>query len=474
MVVGHVPEAVDFVVAGAGPGGYAAALHAAQSGRQVLLIDSAGEAGIGGVCLHTGCIPSKTLIEVAGLKARVETQSMGLNVATARFDAREFQVEKHQVIDRLTAGVRSLLNNAGVEVLAGTLSVSDSKSAVINLNDGNVKFLSFKSLVLATGSSTIALDALPFDGDSVLDSSDVLALDVLPSSIAVVGAGYIGVELGMALAKLGVKVHLLDTEDRLLPAMDPSVSTAVANRLGAFSIEFQARSRAVAFEPGRLEVESAAGERSFIAADKVLVAVGRRPNSTGIGIEELGVAIDSRGVVAVAEDLRISPRIAAIGDLTPGAALAHKATAQAGVAVAALGGKQTAFDAVIPEVVFCDPEVAVVGLTQANAREQGLDANIARFPWSASGRAATLGSRDGFTQVVFDRDDGAVLGVQMVGPHASELIAEAVLAIEMGAGIEDLSLTMHPHPTLSETLNEAAQLAMGCPLHVASVASSSR
>ena len=465
MVVGNVPEAVDFVVAGAGPGGYVAALRAAQAGRQVLLIERDGEAGVGGVCLNTGCIPSKALIEVAELSARVKQPAMGLSVDACQFDASQFQIDKNKIIAGLTHGVKGLLKNAGVERVSGQLSLTNVDTAVISMSDGNVRFLAFEGLVLATGSSPIALESLPFDGCSVLDSTGVLALDAVPATLAVVGAGYIGVELGVALAKLGARVTLIDIEGRVLPQMEPLVSKAVQSRLRVLGISFRPNTRALGFESGLLQVENTTGVADQIECEKVLVAVGRRANSANIGLEDIGISTLGNGLIPVAEDRRLAPRITAIGDLTAGPALAHKAMAEAEVAVDALCGKTSGFDALIPEVVFCDPEVACVGLSVSSAKEQGIDAIASRFPLAASGRAATMGSREGFVQLVSERDDGGLLGAQIVGPHASELIAEAVLAVELGASVEDLALIVHAHPTLSETLGEAAQLALGRPIH---------
>ena len=467
MVVGNVPEAVDFVVAGAGPGGYVAALRAARAGRQVVLIDRDGLDGVGGVCLQVGCIPSKALIEVADLKHCLgKGASMGLASNEARFDLGEFQRWKGDVIGRLTGGVRVLLEKAGVEVLAGGLALVDAANAVVNLNDGSVRFLEFRDLVLATGSAPVELDPIPLNGDSVLDSTGVLALTELPASIAVIGAGYIGIELGMALAKLGSRVTMVETEARILPNMEETLSTPVKKRMQALGIELLLSHQAEGFENGILRLKDKADQRVSIEVEKVLIAVGRRPNTKGIGLRQSDIEIEANGHLLVGDDRRITPHIAAIGDLTPGPALAHKAMAEAKVAVDALSDKPAAFDVtVIPEIIFSDPEIASAGLTASQAQSLDIDACVARFPFAASGRAATMAQPSGFTQVVADRQDHTVLGVHIVGPHASELIAQGVLAIEMGASLEDLALIVHPHPTLSETLGEAAEVALGQPLH---------
>lgn len=471
MVVGNVPEAADFVVAGAGPGGYVAAIRAAQAGRKVLLVDAKGDDGVGGVCLRVGCIPSKTLIEAADLRHRMsKAAQMGLEKVESAFDMATFQHFKDDVINRLTGGVRSLLANAGVEVVAGSLALTDSKTALISLVDGNVRFIKFRDLVLATGSSPIVLPHLPFDGVRVLDSTAVLALEQLPESIAIIGAGYVGVEIGMAFAKLGCAVSMVEREDSVLPGMDKALAKPVAESMKALGISLFLESRAEGFEDGVLAMKSnGAASCSQIRVEKVMVAVGRSPNTKDIGLRQSGIEPGNDGRLSVAPDRRLSPHIAAVGDVTPGPALAHKAMAEAEVAVDALCGKPAAFSpGAIPEIVFSDPEVASAGMTEDEAKATGLDVTVASFPMAASGRAATLGERRGFVRVVADPGDGVLLGVQMAGVHASDLIAEAVLAIEMGATLEDLALTIHAHPTLSEPLAEAAMAGLGRPLHVMS------
>jgi dihydrolipoamide dehydrogenase len=467
MVVGNVPEAVDLVVAGAGPGGYVAALRAAQAGRRVTLVDRDGPAGLGGACLTVGCIPSKALIEMGEQRARIARAGvLGVRVGTPEVDLAQFQRFKSDLIGRLQGGVRALLERARVEVVAGELALVDEKTVVINRRDGSVTFFAFKDLLLATGSSPLALPQLPFDGDAVLDSSGVLALETLPASIAIVGAGYIGIELGIALAKLGSRVSVIEREECILPGMDAALAEPVRHRLRELGIELFLAAEAGGFAAGELEFRPTEGTPRRVAVDKVVVSVGRRPNSAGIGLREAGLALSADGTLPVAADRRLAAHIAAVGDLTPGPALAHKAMAEAEVAVAALGGKRVAFDpAAIPEVVFSDPEIASAGLTTVQAQAMGADVLVARFPFAASGRAAILGERRGFAQVIADKQDGAVLGVHIVGPHASDLIAEGVLAIEMGARLEDLALSIHPHPTLSEPLAEAAHIALGAPLH---------
>lgn len=462
MVVGNVPSAADFVVIGAGPGGYTAALAAAKAGRKVTLIDSDGAAGAGGACLRVGCIPSKALIEAAELdhKAR-NAEAMGVASSRGEFDMRRFQAWKSTVINGLTDGVRSLLASANVNIVAGVASFTEPNVVIVASADGQAQFIQFKDAIVATGSRPTALPALPFNGDTVIDSTGALALDEVPSSVAVVGGGYIGVEIGTALAKLGAVVTLVEAQDQILPGMDETLSRPVAKSLEALGVSVYLRTRAASFNEKQLELESISGTRQTIAAERVIVATGREAAIATLGLETIGITPDENGRLSVAPDRRLQRHIAAIGDVTPGPALAHKASAEAEVAVAALNGQTVAFEpAAIPAIVFCDPEVATAGLSAVQARAEGIDVNTTRVPFSASGRALTLSKTAGFCEVVSDRADGSVLGVHIVGPHASELVSEAVLAIELGATVEDIALTVHPHPTLSEQLWETAKRAL--------------
>lgn len=463
MVVGQIAEPVDLVVVGAGPGGYVAALHGARLGRKVMLVDRDGAEGVGGVCLRCGCIPSKALIEVADLAGRIGgARPLGLDAALNGVDMAAFQSWKSGVISGLTDGVRGLLDQAGVDIVAGTLCLTGDRSAAIGTADGQARFINFKDIVLASGSRPMELPDLPFD-ETVLDSTAALDLDRLPGRLAVIGAGYIGLEIGIALAKLGSRVSIVEAESGILPTLERRLVRPVEKRLKALGIEVFVNARAIGLADGKLAIDS--GQK--LAADKVIVGIGRRPNTDDLGLETAGITPRNDGLLEVAADRRLTPHMAAIGDITPGPALAHKAMAEALVAVDALCGKRAAFDPqAIPAVIFSDPEIATVGLTVAQAAAEGIEAEAATLPLTASGRAATLNIRDGSMQLVTDRETGTVLGVHIVGPHASDLIAEGVLAIEFGASAEDLALSIHPHPTLSEQYAEAAQLALGRPLHM--------
>jgi dihydrolipoamide dehydrogenase len=465
MVVGNVPEAVDFLVVGAGPG---------HKGRRVTLIDRDGEDGVGGACLRVGCIPSKALIEAADLYHRIGAAGpMGVSAVRDTFDMTQFQTWRTEVVGNLTNGVRSLLRASGVEVIAGIASFADQRTVIVNTPDDQVKFLQFTDVVVATGSSPKCLPNMAFDGAMIIDSTDALQLNELPPRLAVAGAGYIGLELGIAFAKLGAQVTILEAADRVLPAMDAGLAPVVSRRLEELGITTLLDTFVDGCEDGLVRYHCATsthdrGDTDTLPCDALLVATGRSPNTDTLGIEHFGVELTARGTIPVDPDRRFAPHAAAIGDITDGPALAHKASSEALVAVEALCGEASAFSPLaIPCVVFSDPEIAVAGLEPEAAQRAGFETDIHRIPLTVIGRAATLGERNGFAQIVSDRDDGSVLGVQLVGPHASELIGEGTLAIEMGSTIEDLALTIHAHPTLSEQYAEIGHLATGQPLHVA-------
>ncbi|MBV8954579.1 MAG: dihydrolipoyl dehydrogenase [Solirubrobacterales bacterium] len=458
MVVGEIAESIDLLVVGAGPGGYVAALRAAELGRQVVVVDRGGpEGGLGGACLHVGCIPSKALIELAHTRAQVERLgAAGLEVESVAIDMRRFQIWKQEIVDRLAAGIGTLFKQASIRHIVGELRFNRPDRAAVLLPDGNVMFLEFEQAIIATGSRSVELAELPFDGDRVLSSTGALALAELPRSVAVVGAGYIGLELGMALAQLGVQVSVIEALDRVLPSFEAALTRPVLRNLKRLGVELHLSSLARGLQDGGLLVEQRGATR-LVPAEKVIVAVGRIPNTDDLGLGPAAVPVGEDGRVQVDERRLATPRVAAIGDVTAGPALAHKASAEAAVAAEALCGLPVAFEvSAIPAVAFTDPEIATAGLTETQAREAGFDVAVARSSLGASGRAATLGAREGFTSVVSDRETDRVLGVHIVGPHASELIAEGTLAVEMVASPVDLLGTIHPHPSLSESLHDAA------------------
>jgi dihydrolipoamide dehydrogenase len=467
MVVGELAESADLLVIGGGPGGYAAAIRAAQLGREVTLVERNGAAGLGGVCLHVGCIPSKALIELATAARRTtELEAAGLRADGVTVSLERFQAWRGELCARLARGVGELLAHGSARVVHGEARFNRADRVAVHTPEDSVLFLEFQHAIVATGSRPIELPGLPLDGERVLDSTGALALTETPSSVAIVGAGYIGLELGTALAKLGARVTVVEALDRVLDGIDHSLTVPVLRRLSALGVDVRLRTTAQGLDDGGLVVDGPDGE-DRVEAERVIVAVGRVPNTEDLGLGAAGVPIAEDGLIEVGEDMRATGQIAAIGDVVAGPALAHKATAEAAVAAEALSGQPAAFDArAVPEVIFTDPEIATVGLTEAQAREAGLDPVVATFPLAASGRAGTMGERDGFTRLVTDAATDRVVGVHVVGPHASELVAGGALAIELMASPGDVAATIHPHPTLSEGLHEAAALALGHPIHV--------
>lgn len=468
MVVGEIPEGVDLLVIGGGPGGYTAALAAAQLGRKVVLVDAAGPAGLGGVCVNIGCIPSKVLIGLADeFHSRLTWTERGIRQTGGEIDMAAFQTWKSEVITRLNGGVRRLLTAAGVEVLTGYFRFSRPDQGVVEREDGPPQHLQFKSCIVATGSRPVRLPVLPHDGTRVLDSTDVLALQTLPRRAAVVGGGYIGVELGTALAKLGVEVTLIEADPSLLPGVASPAGELVAKRLRTLGVAVRTETLVTGDSGQRLSVRTDNGTEQ-LEVDAVIVAVGRTPNTDDIGLDAAGITTDARGLIPVGPNRLITNKIAAIGDITAGPALAHKASAEAHIAAEALSGRRAEFDPLtIAAVIFSDPEVATTGLSLEEAAAAGYNAATATFPMAASGRAQTLADDHGSASWTYEKESGVLLGAQIISAHATELISEASIAIEMGANLDDIAGTIHPHPTMSEALAEAALVGLGRPIHIA-------
>jgi len=459
MVVGNAPEAADLVVIGAGPGGYTAALHALGRGRDVTLIDRGGEQSIGGVCLHAGCIPSKSLIEAAGIFYRSRhSTALGVNVTGASFSMTDFQYYKASVIDKLAGGVRQKLKNAGVKVISGNAMFTNEKTLVVETNESQARFMQFRDCVIATGSSPVALPGFDFS-DKILDANATLCIEKIPESIAIIGAGYIGLELGCALAKIGSNVTVIEAEPRILPAMQPGPDAVLKRSMEQLGVSFHTECRADGHSNSSLKIVDKDNNEIQIHAEYVLLAVGRTPNTKHLELDSAGIHTTDQGLIDVNTDCRVTTHIAAIGDITPGPALAHKASSEAIVAVDALCGDNTAFEPqAIPLIIFTDPEIALAGSTVEEAKTNGIDAKSHKLPLRASGRATTMDQTEGYVELVSDDEDGTLLGATIVGPHASELIAEICIAIEMGASVEDVALTIHPHPTLSELVMDVAKL----------------
>jgi len=455
----------DVAIIGSGPGGYVAAIRCAQYGLHTVIID---RGPWGGTCLNVGCIPSKAIIHAAerfaGVADADELRQFGIAASPPTIDFAATSAWKDGIVGRLTGGVDQLLRGAGATQLRGNATIVDGKTVRVETNDGTT-MVTTRNLVIATGSESVELPHLPFGG-AVLSSTTVLALTELPSSLAVVGAGYIGLELGIAFRKLGVQVTVVEMADTILPQYDRAMTAPVSKRLEALGIAVLLATTASSHHVGQLTVTTAAGETTDIEAERVLVTVGRRPLTTGTGVDSLELAMNG-GAVAIDDRCRTSMTgVFAIGDVTGEPMLAHRAAAQGELVAAVLAGHQRSWDKrVIPEVCFTDPEIVSVGITPDRATADGIEIVVGTFSLAANGRAMTLDRTDGFARVVARADNQLVLGVQVVGAAVSELAAGLALAVEMGATLVDLTETIHPHPTLSEAIAEAALQAAGHPLH---------
>ncbi len=463
-------KSTDLVVIGGGPGGYAAAFYAADLGLEVTLIDT--EENPGGVCLYRGCIPSKALLHVAKLiNEAKEAAEWGVSFGAPKIDIDKLRAFKDDVVGKLTGGLGQLSKARKITFIRGFARFADSTTLQIDEHDGGTSELKFKNAILATGSRPAMIPGLPEGSDRVMDSTGALDFPDIPAKFLVVGGGYIGLELGTVYAALGSKVTVVEMTSGLLPGADRDMVNHLKKRLdGQFeSILLNTKVTAMKEQKNGIKVtfENKEGEQNAIF-DRVLMSVGRKPNTQGFGLENTRVAIDERGFVTVDPQRRTAEQnIFAIGDITGDPMLAHKASHEARVAVEVIAGKKSVFEPyAIPAVVFTDPEIAWAGITETEAREQKRSVEVARFPWAASGRATTLGRSDGVTKLIVDPDTERILGVGIAGPGAGELIAEGVLAIEMAARVKDVAASIHPHPTLSETIMEAADAYFGHSTHM--------
>ena len=460
----------ELVVIGGGPGGYPAAFEAADRGMQVTLIDENSRPG--GVCLNRGCIPSKALLHIAKLiNESREAAEWGVTFGEPKIDLDRMREFKDGVIGKLTGGIDQLCQARGVTLIQARGRFVDSNTLRLSHPDGQSQELKFQHAILATGSAPVMPPLFDIGDSRVMDSTTALELPDIPKRLLVIGGGYIGLEMGTVYAALGSQVTVVEMLPGLLPGADRDLVNPLKRRLDRLFQAIFLNTKVVGLSPGKngliagLEGEGVEPKQTF---DRVLIAIGRRPNSGNLGLENTRAEIDEKGFVTVDEQRRTTdPYIFAIGDVAGEPMLAHKATREAKVAVEALAGEPAAFDNIaIPAVVFTDPEIAWCGVTERDAKAAGRDVKVVRFPWAASGRAQTLGRTEGLTKVIFDPETQRVLGVGIVGPGAGELIAEAVLAVEMAAVAGDLAETIHAHPTLSETLMEAAEAVSGHATHI--------
>jgi dihydrolipoamide dehydrogenase len=460
----------DLVIIGAGPGGYVCALRAAQLGLKTAVVD---RGPLGGVCLNWGCIPSKILLHAVALKRQLEeAATFGLEVGPVAIDPATLRAHKEKVVAQLVKGVDQLLRRAGVEVVAGTARLESARRLRVTGRDGADHILETHNVVLATGSAPVALPFLPVDGRVVLSAREALDLARVPRRLAVVGGGFIGMELATVYRALGSEVTVVEMLPAILASCDAEVVKVLERRLRRNGVAVRTATRvtgaAVTATGAELQLEGPTGPAETLAADQVLVAIGQRPNTRDLGLEALGVALEPQGFVKVDPRRRTSvDGIYAIGDVAGGALLAHKASHEGIVAAEAVAGRRVAFDDhAVPFAVFTDPEIAAVGLTEAEARARGLEVRVGRFPLRALGKAQAIGETDGLVKVIAAAGDDSLLGVHIVGPHAGDLIAEAALALEMRATAEDLAAVIHVHPTITEALGEAALAADARALHV--------
>jgi dihydrolipoamide dehydrogenase len=466
--MGELPREADVVVLGGGPGGYAAAFRAADLGLDTVLVEARG--ALGGECLHVGCIPSKALLGLAGLiHDAADAATAGLAFDRPRIDLAQMRAWTRRGIDRLAQGLAALARARGVDVVVGHGRFEGDGTLRVAREDAPPATLRFKHAVVATGSRPATLPGVA--GARVWDSAGALALPATPARLLVVGGGYIGLELGSVYAALGTEVTVVELMDGLLPGVDRELVAPLARRLQRRFKQVLLGTKVTGLreEAGGLVVELAGpGAPGQLEVDQVLVAVGRRPNTDDLGLEHTGATRDARGFLRVDGQRRTAdPRVYAVGDVAGEPMLAHKAIAEGLVAAEAIAGRPAAFEPrAVPAVVFTDPEVAWCGLSEAEARERGADVRVAKVSWTASGRAVAMGRTDGLTKLVFEAGSGRLLGVGIVGPHAGDLLAEGALAVELGAVAEDLAGTIHTHPTLSETLAEAAELFLGRPVHL--------
>jgi dihydrolipoyl dehydrogenase len=463
----------QLVVIGAGPGGYAAAFYAADRGMKVTLVDP--EKNPGGVCVYRGCIPSKALLHVANvITESAQASEFGITFPKPKIDLDKLRDFKNKVVGQLTSGAGQVRNLRKVQHVQGMAAFRDARTLEIDKVDGTKETLTFEHCIIATGSAPSRIPGLSIDSPRLMDSTGALDLPDIPASLLVVGGGYIGLELGSVYAALGSKVTVVEMTGGLLPGADRDLVNILAKRIDAIceavwlntkvtkiTKDTKDRELVVSFEG-----EGFTGEKAF---ERVLVSIGRRPNANIPGLDKTRVAVDQRGFIVTDKSRRTGePNIYAIGDVAGEPMLAHKASHEGRAAVDAIAGDRNVefAPAAIPAVVFTDPEIAWAGLTETEAEKQGIKVTIAKFPWGASGRAISLGRTDGVTKLVIHPESQRVLGVGICGPGAGELISEGVLAVEMGATAQDMAMTIHPHPTLSETVMEAAEVFYGHATHV--------
>jgi dihydrolipoamide dehydrogenase len=460
------------VVIGGGPGGYAAAYLASDLGMQVTLVNL--DKNPGGVCLYKGCIPSKALLHVAKLINETEdAKKWGIEFGKPKIDLDKLRTWKDNVVEKLTSGVGLVGRQRKINFVQGKASFISSSKLKIDKIEGGTEELEFEKAIIAIGSVILTIPSLNLESKRVLNSTTALELPAIPKSLLVIGGGYIGLELGSVYQALGSKVSVVEMTAGLLPGADRDLVNFLAKKIEKSFEKVMLNSKVVEMKEVKdgitVKIQTSGDEKiTEQVYDYVLMSIGRKPDTTGLGLENTNVKLTNRGWIKVNEQMRTDdPNIFAIGDIAGEPMLAHKASHEGRVAAEVIAGHKAAFEPLaIPAVVFTDPEIAWAGITESQAKEKGINYEIARFPWAASGRALTLDRSDGVTKLIVDPESQRILGIGICGPGAGELIAEGVLAIEMGANLTDLKLTIHPHPTLSETIMESAEAFFGQSTHM--------
>ncbi len=466
-------EAYDLVVIGGGPGGYVAAIRAAQLGMKTACVEKRGS--LGGTCLNVGCIPSKALLHSSErfAEARNHLAEQGIKISKMELDLETMMARKDKVVGELTKGIEFLFKKNKVDYLVGTGSIPKAGEVTVALNEGGEKTLSAKNILIATGSESTPLPGVEVDEKRIVSSTGALALEAVPKEMVVIGAGVIGLELGSVWSRLGAKVTVIEFLDRILPGMDGEICKQTQRILAKQGLAFKLGHKVTGAKNGKagvtLTVEPVkGGDAATVKADVVLVAIGRRPYTEGLGLEALGVEIDNRGIIKVDDRFQTSvPGVYAIGDCVPGPMLAHKAEDEGVICAEMMAGQSGHIDYdLVPGVVYTWPEVAGVGKTEEQLKEAGADYRVGKFPFTANSRARTTGDTEGLVKILADKRSDRVLGVHMVGPLAGDLLAEAVLAMEFGASAEDIARTCHAHPGMGEAVKEAALAVHGRPIHI--------
>ncbi|MDZ5712895.1 dihydrolipoyl dehydrogenase [Jeotgalibacillus haloalkalitolerans] len=467
MVVGDFPIETDTLVIGSGPGGYVAAIRAAQLGQKVTIVE---KENLGGVCLNVGCIPSKAMISIGHRYEHAKgSEDMGVVAENVKINFDKAQEWKAGVVKKLTGGVEGLLKGNKVEIVRGEAYFVDSETVKV-MDEKNSQTYKFKNAIVATGSRPIEIPSFKFS-KRVLDSTGALALKEIPKKLVVIGGGYIGTELGTAYANMGSEVTILEGADDILGGFEKQMTSVVKKGLKKKGVDVITKAMAKGVEESEDGVKvsyEAKGEEVSIDADYVLVTVGRRPNTDEIGLDQVGIEMTDKGIIKTDKQCRTSvDNIFAIGDIVDGPPLAHKASYEGKIAAEVIGGEKSEVDYLaIPAVCFTDPELATVGYNEAQAKEEGIEVNAAKFPFGANGRALALNQTEGFVKLVTRKEDGLIIGAQIAGDGASDMIAELGLAIEAGMTAEDVAMTIHAHPTLGEISMEAAEVALGTPIHI--------